>query len=138
MYFNVISKYFFETWKNIFKKREKIIIRVFLLNKTQFVTDFQYLWRFRNVGTLEKLFLNKTHFMKEKKMWAKGTFSSPEENDRRGLAPYGEGLGSIWTFLWGVWARHSIFLVPTLFKPFSMLYKIGYTSYLGKCSFIYI
>ena len=28
----------------------------FPLKKTQFVTDFQYLWRFRNVGSLEKLF----------------------------------------------------------------------------------
>ena len=83
-------------------------------------------------------FSGKTHFLKEKKLWAKWTFSFPEENDRRGLAPYGEGLGRIYTFLDGVWGRHSIFLVPTLFKPFSMLYKIGYTSYLGKCSFIYI
>ena len=83
-------------------------------------------------------FSGKTHFLKEKKLWAKWTFSFPEENDRRGLAPYGEGLGSICIFLGGVWAHQSIFLVPTLFKPFSMLYKIGYTSYLGKCLFIYI
>ena len=49
-----------------------------------------------------------------------------------------EGLEIIFTFFGGVCERHSIFLVPTLFKPFSMLYKIGYTSYLVKCSFIYI
>jgi hypothetical protein len=61
-------------------------------------------------------------------MRAKRTFSSPEENVRRGLAPYGEGLRIIYTFFTGVWARHTIFLVPTLFKQFSMLYKIGWVS----------
>ena len=58
---------------------------------------------------------NKTHFLKEKKMWAKGTFSFPEENDRRGLAPYGEGLGNIYTFLRGVWEHRWMFLVFAIF-----------------------
>ena len=47
-----------------FQKRKKMSKkplknRVFLLKKTQFVTDFQYLWRFGDLGSLEKYFFYK-------------------------------------------------------------------------------
>jgi len=54
------KKHFFWFWKKISKKKKNFKKTLkkqgFSLKKTQFVTDFQYLRRFRNVGTLEKLF----------------------------------------------------------------------------------
>ena len=44
----------FVWFRNFFFK--KTLKQVFFIKKTQFVTDFQYLWRFRNVGSLKKSF----------------------------------------------------------------------------------